>query len=158
MVHSTLEPLVGQQTQLVLGARRASSPPPPPAELEADGALANDILQAAQPAAGGEFEAGSAARRPLLHYDIAAWTLVDEATLQQGAQSATNFECLLTLDGVPGHEQRQSVSLEKGESSGDSLIGSRLMGAAPSRALNHWAPMIELAACQQVLANFLPLE
>jgi len=53
------------------------------------------------------------AGEPKVHYDIVAWTLVDESTL--GNKQAAHFECLLTVDGAPNFQQRQQLALQKGK-------------------------------------------
>lgn len=87
-----------------IAARRQGAPPsaidPEPGDLET------------APSEGGQAPF-KAAHNSRLHYDISAWTLVEESSLS-GAQ-ATQFECLLTVDAAPNYEQRRTFFLQKGE-------------------------------------------
>lgn len=103
------EPLVGTQTQLTVSARRGQAEPsrqvgdsneistsePAVVELEPAERKADEPVALSSPA-----------------YQIAAWALVEESSLNGNV--ATQFECLLSLEGAH-YEQRQSLALQKGE-------------------------------------------
>lgn len=129
------EPLVGLQTQITVSAKQL---PPPTNLLEPSNEIAPDPStylsnEHQQPGADAQqVNARNGYSNPIAGsssssaFDIVAWALVDESSLSFNL--ATQFECVLNIEGATNYERRQSLALQRGKSgtSGGRVRAKRL--------------------------------